>query len=197
MNRLKGSTCGRCPAFCSASTKGRCQACSISVVNEDLRERVGRAWSQLGMAVSPDEASLALRGLQTLPVRLERSAASGLAIAHWLSKRPEVELVLHPALPDCPGHEIWRRDFKGATGLFSFVVRPETTPAAVDGLLDRLGLFSIGYGWGGTTSLAMRYPQLKPPYEHYGGRLIRLSIGLEAPDDLIADLDQAFDVLRA
>jgi cystathionine beta-lyase len=165
---------------------------SISVANADLYERIGSAWSQLGMAVSPDDASLALRGLQTLGVRLERLEASALAVARWLASRPEVAAVLHPALPGCPGHDPWRRDFTGSSSVFSFVFDPRFTARDVAAFVDRLELFRLGFSWGGTASLAMIYPDLRRPGRDDTGRLVRLNIGLEEPEDLIADLSNAF-----
>ena len=101
---------------------------TVSVANAALYETVGSAWAQLGMAVSPDDASLALRGLQTMGLRLAHLEQATLKIARWLAARPEVETVLHPALPDCPGHEIWKRDFTGSASVFSFVFRPASRP---------------------------------------------------------------------
>jgi cystathionine beta-lyase len=165
---------------------------SISVANADLYERIGSAWSQLGMAVSPDDASLALRGLQTLGVRLERLEASALAVARWLASRPEVAAVLHPALPGCPGHDLWRRDFTGSSSVSSFVFDPRFTARDVAAFVDRLELFRLGFSWGGTASLAMIYPDLRRPGRDDTGRLVRLNIGLEEPEDLSADLSNAF-----
>lgn len=157
--------------------------------------RVRRTAQQLGQVVSPDDAYLAARGLRTLEVRLRQHEASALKIANWLKQRPEVGLVLHPALPDCPGHEIWQRDFKGASGLFSFELEDgnEQSRAA---FIDALDLFGIGYSWGGFESLALPVD----PGKHrtatewtIKGALVRLNIGLEDPDDLIADLAKAFE----
>jgi cysteine-S-conjugate beta-lyase len=165
------------------------------MVNDDaLAARLSDAIAELGLSVSPDDAFLVLRGLRTLPVRLDRHEASGLQVARWLSQRPEVARVLHPALPDDPGHALWKRDFTGATGLFGVVLRPARPDFDTD-LLDALELFGLGFSWGGFESLAIPCdPQLKrtaaPP--RFEGPLLRLSIGLEDPDDLIADLDQAF-----
>ncbi len=164
---------------------------SVSVANERLYEGVGSVWSQLGMAVSPDDASLALRGLQTLGIRLERLEASTLAVARWLESRPEIETVLHPALPGCPGNDLWKRDFSGSSSVFSFVFRPPNSAQNVAAFVDRLELFHKGFSWGGTTSLAMIYPDLRRPDRDYAGRLVRLNVGLEEPEDLIADLANA------
>ena len=157
--------------------------------------RLRRTAQQLGQVVSPDDAYLASRGLRTLEVRLRQHEASALKIANWLKQRPEVGLVLHPALPDCPGHEIWKRDFAGASGLFSFELEGgnEQSRAA---FIDALELFGIGYSWGGFESLALPVD----PGKHrtatgwtIKGALVRLNIGLEDPDDLIGDLAKAFE----
>lgn len=153
----------------------------------------------LGLVVSPDDASLALRGLRSMVLRLERETASALAIAQWLETRAEVARVLSPMLPGSPGHEYWQRDFTGGCGLFSFVLRGGSS-ASRDGFIDALRLFGIGYSWGGFESLAtpvdpapLRTATPWPPAgwnpaDRFG---VRLSIGLEDPADLIADLEQA------
>jgi cystathionine beta-lyase len=169
---------------------------SISVRTEADYERVGTAAAALGMAVSPDDASLALRGLQTMGVRLERLEASALEVAGWLRGQPEIETVLHPALPSCPGHELWKRDFEGAASIFSIVFAPLVPLAAVEAFADGLRLFKTGYSWGGVTSLVMTYPQLARPGRDFGGRLVRLNIGLEEPADLIDDLSRSLGTLR-
>jgi cysteine-S-conjugate beta-lyase len=145
------------------------------------------------LAVSPDDCSLALRGLLTLGVRLERLEKSALELAHWLSMHPNIKTVLHPALPSCPGHEHWRRDFSGSSSIFSIVFDERFTAGQVAGFADRLKLFKIGFSWGGVTSLAVLYPNLQRPERHYAGRLVRLNVGLEEPSDLIADLAQALN----
>jgi cysteine-S-conjugate beta-lyase len=171
---------------------------SITVRDDALYQRLGSARQVIGMAVSPDECSLALRGLQTLAVRLSAVESSALAIARWLADRPEVERVLHPALPSSPGHEFWRRDFTGSSGVFSIVLAPGPTRERVFAFVDALQLFEIGYSWAGTTSLAVAYTIApapgRPSYDH---RLVRLSIGLESTGDLIADLEQALPALRS
>lgn len=169
---------------------------SVSVANVELYEKVGSTWAQLGMNVSPDDASLALRGLQTLAVRLEKLEASTLKIAKWLKTRPEIELVLHPALSDCRGHEIWKRDFSGSASIFSFVFKDEFTPAQVATFAESLKFFKLGFSWGGTTSLVMIYPGLHRPNREYKDRLVRFNIGLEEPDDLIADISAALDKIK-
>jgi len=149
-----------------------------------------------GWSVSPDDAYQMLRGLRTLSARLDRHGASGLEVATWLAGHPAVAKVLHPALPGAPGHEIWARDYSGAAGLFSIVLRPASREA-VAAFLDALQLFGLGYSWGGFESLALNGdPQLGSRNHEpaRGGPIIRLNIGLEAPQDLIADLDQALAV---
>jgi cystathionine beta-lyase len=166
---------------------------TVSVQNEQGYETVGSAAATLGMAVSPDDASLALRGMLTLGVRLERLEASTLRVARWLADQPAVETVLHPALESCPGHDVWRRDFQGSASIFSIVFAPGVSAADVEAFADGLRLFKTGYSWGGVTSLVMTYPNLTRPNRDYGGRLVRFNIGLEEPDDLIADLRQSLE----
>ena len=165
---------------------------SITVRDDGLYQRLGAAQQVIGCAVSPDDCSLALRGLQTLAVRLSAIESSALSIARWLSSRPEIEVVLHPALPSNPGHEFWKRDFLGSSGVFSIVFKPGPTQEQVYAFVDALKLFRVGYSWGGVASLAVAYDigrlPGRPPYEH---RIVRLNIGLETTDDLIADLEQA------
>ncbi|WP_066798737.1 cystathionine beta-lyase [Sphingomonas soli] len=146
---------------------------------------------QLGQMASPDDAWLGARGLRTMAVRLEQHGRSALAIAEWLKSRPEVARVLHPALPDCPGHEIFLRDFKGASGLFSFVLNGGDE-AARAALIDGLEHFGIGYSWGGYESLAIPVDPEKirtATKWQADGPTVRLQIGLEDPGDLIADLE--------
>jgi len=169
---------------------------SVSVRDDGLHLKLGAAQQMIGCAVSPDDCSLALRGLQTLGVRLEAIEKSALAIAKWLAGRAEVEKVLHPALESCPGHEFWKRDFLGSSGVFSIVFKPGPSQEQVFAFVDALKLFKIGYSWAGVTSLAVAYDIGKlpgrPPYEH---RIVRFSIGLESTEDLIADLEQALERL--
>lgn len=168
---------------------------SVSVCDARLRERIGDTRAQLGMAVSPDECSLALRGLQTLGVRLDALGRSSTRVAEWLSTRPEIEQVLHPALPECPGHEQWKRDFDAAASVFSIVFKPGYSRDEIIAFVDALSLFRIGYSWGGVTSLAVPCFDLKRQYRDYGDRIVRLNVGLESTDDLIADLGHALDTL--
>ena len=171
---------------------------SVTVRDDALYQRLGVAQQVLGSNVSPDDCSLALRGLQTLGVRLAAIETSALAVAKWLAGRPEVERVLHPALESCPGHEFWKRDFLGSSGVFSFVLKPGPTQEQVFAFVDSLQLFKVGYSWAGVTSLAVAYDigriPGRPPYDH---RIVRLSIGLEDTEDLLGDLEQALAKLKA
>jgi cystathionine beta-lyase len=171
---------------------------SVTVRDDSLYQRLGVAQQVLGSNVSPDDCSLALRGLQTLGVRLAAIETSALAVAKWLAARPEVERVLHPALESCPGHEFWKRDFLGSSGVFSIVFKPGPTQEQVFAFVDSLQLFKVGYSWAGVTSLAVAYDigriPGRPPYDH---RIVRLSIGLEDTEDLLGDLEQALVKLEA
>jgi cystathionine beta-lyase len=170
---------------------------SVTVRDDSLYQRLGVAQQVLGSNVSPDDCSLALRGLQTLGVRLAAIETSALAVAKWLAARPEVERVLHPALESCPGHEFWKRDFLGSSGVFSIVFKPGPTQEQVFAFVDSLRLFKVGYSWAGVTSLAVAYDigriPGRPPYDH---RIVRLSIGLEDREDLLGDLQQALAKLK-
>lgn len=143
------------------------------------------AWD-LGHSVSPDDAWLASRGLRTMGVRLARHQQSAIKLADWLKGQSKVGRVLHPALADCPGHQIWKRDFKGSSGLFAFELLGNDSERTA--FVDRLELFGIGYSWGGYESLALPVDPYRTVSEAPAGNLIRLHIGLEDPDDLIADL---------
>jgi cystathionine beta-lyase len=163
--------------------------------NADWYPRLERASWDLGHAVGPDDAWLGSRGLRTMAVRLRQHEASALKVAHWLKARPEVGAMLHPAFPDCPGHDVWVRDFRGATGLFTFALR-KGGDAERTRFIDALELFGIGYSWGGYESLVLPVdpkPIRTATRWQAEGPLVRLHIGLEDPDDLIADLAQAFE----
>jgi cystathionine beta-lyase len=163
---------------------------TVTVRDLDLYERLGAAHQVMGYNASPDDCSLALRGMQTLAVRLDTIERSALAVANWLADRPEVERVLHPALSSCPGHEFWERDFTGSSGVFSIAFKPGPSQEQVFAFVDELELFEVGYSWAGVTSLAVSYTIR--PYEH---RIVRFSIGLETTADLIADLERALERL--
>ena len=154
---------------------------------------------QLGQVASPDDAWLGSRGLRTMAMRLKQHGEAAVAIARWLQDRPEIAEVLHPALPSCPSHDLFVRDFKGPAGLFAFTLAggPDAARAA---LIDTLALFGIGYSWGGFESLALpvdpeRHRALPQPSR--AGPMVRLSIGLEDPGDLIADLERGLAAWRA
>jgi len=150
-----------------------------------------------GLCVGPDDVYLGLRGLRTLAVRLDRHHKSGLAVARWLEKRPEVLRLLHPAMESYSGHAIWKRDFTGASGLFSVVLKP-VPQNAVYAFLDELELFGIGASWGGYESLAIPFdcaPVRTATKWVPGGPTVRLHIGLEAVEDLLADLERGFAAL--
>ena len=153
----------------------------------------------MGLCVGPDDMYLALRGLRTLGVRLDRHYRSGLRVARWLEQRPEVLRVMHPALESDPGHKIWKRDFTGACGLFSVVFKP-TSEQSVHAFLNELALFGLGYSWGGFESLAILFDcsEYRTATKWApGGPTVRLHIGLEDPDDLIADLERGFAAMAA
>jgi cysteine-S-conjugate beta-lyase len=155
--------------------------------------------NSLGLCVGPDDMFLALRGLRTLGVRLPRHHQSGLKVARWLAHRPEVARVLHPALESDPGHALWRRDFTGASGLFSIVLKP-MPETSVYAFMNALALFGMGFSWGGYESLIIRFDcseyRTATPWTP-GGPTLRIHIGLEDPDDLIADLEHGFAAMAA
>ena len=170
---------------------------SITVRDEAAYKRLGATHQLVGCAASPDDCSLALRGMRTLAVRLRAIEASALELARWLAERREIELVLHPALPSCPGHELWKRDFTGSAGLFSIVFHQQFTKQQVLAFVDTLELFKIGYSWAGVTSLAVAYDfHSTPNRPDYGARIVRLNIGLEDVEDLKADLTRALETMN-
>ena len=150
-----------------------------------------------GLCVGPDDVFLGLRGFRTLAVRLDRHYKSGLAVARWLEQRPEVLRMLHPAMASHPGHALWKRDFSGASGLFSMVLKP-VPQKAVYAFLDTLELFGIGASWGGYESLAIPFdcaPVRTATRWEPGGPTVRFHIGLEAVEDLLGDLERGFAAL--
>jgi cystathionine beta-lyase len=162
---------------------------SVTATAKHFRTIETLGWD-LGHAVSPDDAWLGSRGLRTMGVRLAQHEEGALRIANWLKQRPEVGRVLHPGLPDCPGHEFWKRDFKGSSGLFSFELK-DADDARRAAFIDRLELFGLGYSWGGYESLAMPVDPVRTVSRAPAPNLVRLHVGLEDPGDLIADLEQA------
>lgn len=162
---------------------------SVTTTTEHF-QRVQRTCWDLGQAVSPDDAWLASRGLRTLGVRLRQHEENALKIARWLKEQPQVGRILHPALPDCPGHELWKRDFKGSSGLFSFELK-DADKARRAAFIDGLKLFGIGFSWGGYESLVLTADPMRKVSKAPAPNLVRLQIGLEDSEDLIADLAAA------
>ncbi len=161
-------------------------------VSEACYERFYKLVRALEIFAPQEACYLALRGLKTLKVRLNQHAASALEIATWLQDQPGVETVLHPALPSHPEHHIWQRDFKGASGIFSFVLDPQFDESSVARFVDALQLFGIGYSWGGYKSLVTAGKFAQSPISRYHDRwMIRLNIGLEEMEDLKADINAA------
>lgn len=169
-----------------------------------------RCWDQLreqsylmGQMVDADTAYVTARGLRTLAVRLKQHEKSSIEIAQWLATRPEVKAVYHPALPSCPGHAFFQRDFNGASGLFSFELTQQLSEAQLARFLESCELFTMAYSWGGFESLILaNQPQeiarIRPAVQRsLSGTLIRVHIGLEAVEDLIADLENAFAQIKA
>ena len=167
--------------------------------NQATWERLRETVHALGLCVGPDDIYLGLRGLRTMGVRLAQHHQAGLKVARWLAARPEIARVLHPALESCPGHAVWRRDFSGASGLFSIVFKP-VAQSAVNAFLDELRLFGIGASWGGFESLAIPFDcsSIRTATKWLpGGPTVRLHIGLEDVEDLTADLERGFAALAA
>jgi len=170
----------------------------ILTANEAAYPALRRAADDFGAASGPDDCYMALRGLRTLSVRLQRHQETGLTLARWLKQRPEVARVLHPALPDDPGYPIWKRDYTGASGLFAIELKP-VGEASVAAMLDGLEFYGMGYSWGGFESLALPSdPSAIRTATAWKDRgpLIRIHAGLEDPADLIADLEKGFARLR-
>jgi cystathionine beta-lyase len=171
----------------------------VVAANAKCWPRLNETVFTMGLCVGPDDMYLGLRGLRTMAVRLAHHNQAGLTVARWFAQRPEVARVLHPALESCPGHDIWKRDFTGACGLFSIVLKP-VPETAVHAFIDALTLFGIGASWGGFESLVIpfdcddvRSTTVWSP----GGPAVRFHIGLEDVDDLIADIERGFAALAA
>lgn len=165
--------------------------------NRECWDQFKSTYGDMGQFAGPDDMNLTLRGIHTLDVRLERHMRNAIKVAGWLRARPEVENVLYPALSSAPGHVLWQRDFTGASGLFSIVLKP-FSGGAVDAFLDRITLFGLGDSWGGFESLAVPFnPRRTATTWTTPGPCIRFHIGLESPDDLIADLKEGFSALNA
>jgi cystathionine beta-lyase len=169
-----------------------------AVITRDpqINARLQTAHRRLGFGVGMDDVYLILRNLPTLKLRFEAHDTNARKVAAWLQSRPEISKMLHPAFTDCPGHDIWKRDFTGAGGLFSVLFDARYTEAQTDQFVNRLKLFKIGFSWGGAHSLCLPYriSQMRQQWPH-GGNLVRFNIGLESPDDLIADIEQSLALL--
>lgn len=162
----------------------------------ELDKKIAMARRRLGLGVAPDDCYLVLRGLPSMKLRFDAHDAAARRIAGWLKDRKEIATVLHPAFPDCPGHEFWKRDFSGAGGLFSVVFDARYTQQQIDAFIDELKIFRIGYSWGGATSLCVPYdmPSMRNAWTQQG-QLVRFYVGLEDPNELIADIEEAFGAM--
>ncbi|MEL6198443.1 MAG: cystathionine beta-lyase [Pseudomonadota bacterium] len=178
---------------------------SVTATEEAYDRYIQKGWRQLGLCASPDDCFLAARGLRTLPVRLKQHWRNGLAVAEWLITRSEVAEVIHPAMPHDPGFALWERDFRGAASLFAFTLREDLSSMdQVSAMLDHMERFAMGSSWGAFESLIIPVFPAKvrtaTPWPKPGrpmGQTLRIHVGLEAVDDLIADLDAGFARLRA
>jgi cystathionine beta-lyase len=170
----------------------------ISMRTQAIYDAVRPTVDTLAAASGPDDQYLAMRGLRTMALRLKQHHQTGLVLARWLQAQPEVTRVMHPALPGDPSHPLWQRDFSGASGLFGFVMKP-VARKTLAALIDDLELFGLGASWGGFESLIL--PQnisasrTATPWTD-PGQIVRIHAGLEAPEDLIADLERGFARLR-
>ncbi len=173
---------------------------SVTCLDPLLAKQVRNTRDALGIAVSGDDCALVLRGMQTMALRLRHLETATLQVAHWLNARPEVARVLHPALPDCPGHAVWKRDFSGSSSVFAFEFAAHYSLAQRDMFVDSLKLFCIGASWGGTASLVLpmdpNTTRNLSGQRAFAGPLLRLNIGLEHIADLLADLEQAMANLK-
>jgi cystathionine beta-lyase len=172
---------------------------TVSARTPELYKRLRESWETLGLIIAPEDAFLTLRGIRTMAVRLKEQMPAGIEMANWLAARPEVARVLHPALPNDPGHAIWKRDFTGASSLFAIELQP-VSMKAVAAMLDDLSLFGMGASWGGYESLVLPFdctPYRTATKPGFKGPTIRLHIGLEDLEDLKEDLDAGFARLKA
>jgi len=173
---------------------------TVTVATPELFQTVKWTNNAMGSCAGPDDCYLGLRGLRTLSVRLERHQKNAMTLARWLQKRPEVDRVLYPALPEDPGHALWKRDFDGASGLFGVVLKAKYGKPAVDALLNGMDLFAMGDSWGGYESLLIPTDpgRIRSATKWSGpGPTLRLHAGLEDPDDLIEDLEKGLKRLNA
>lgn len=171
----------------------------LVTANERCWKALRETYDLMAVVPGPEDCFLALRGLRTMKLRLDEAGRQGLAMAEWLAARPEVKTVLHPAMPHHPGHAIWKRDFKGASGLFSVILHP-VSEKQLAAFLDGLDLFAMGYSWGGYESLVVPFDcsaYRTATTWNPGGTALRFQIGLEDVADLQADLTAAFDRMKA
>jgi cysteine-S-conjugate beta-lyase len=168
----------------------------VVTCNEKHWPRFDEFYGTMGLFAGPDDMYLALRGLRTMDVRMQRHQENARTVAEWLRGRPEVDTVLYPALANAPGHEMWKRDFTGASGLFSIVLK-QASKESVSAMLDGMQLFRMGYSWGGFESLVVPFKPHRTATTWETGPCLRLHIGLEDPADLIDDLAQGFSRLAA
>ncbi|MBI1276132.1 cystathionine beta-lyase [bacterium] len=170
----------------------------VSARDDAVLEQISNQHAEMGLCSNGQDAYLVLRGLRTLHVRMKQHEKAALEMATWLQTLPQVERVLHPALPSCPGHEVWKRDFSGSNGLFSILIK-DAPKAAIANMLDNMKLFGMGYSWGGFESLILPFKpktlRTASDWQH-DGWLIRLHIGLDNVDDLKQDLLEGFERLE-
>lgn len=171
---------------------------AVITQDDELNHKIELAHMRLGFGVGMDDVYLVLRSLPSMRLRFDAHDNAAREIAQWLQQRPEISQVLHPALADCPGHLIWKRDFSGAGGLFSVIFDARYSEAQIDRFVDGLALFKIGFSWGGAHSLCVPYRMqaMRQSWPHRGG-LVRFNIGLESVADLIADIAQSLDAANA
>ena len=173
-----------------------------AVANERCWDILRERSYLMGQMCDADTAYMAARGLRTLAIRLKQHHESGIKVAKWLAEHPKVAIVNHPALESCKGHEFFKRDFTGASGLFSFVLKEHLSDVQLSDFLDNLTYFSMAYSWGGFESLILanqpeELAKIRPVSGvNFSGTLIRLHIGLEDPDDLIADLEAGLNRIK-
>ena len=170
---------------------------AVITCNDELNEQLEQAHMRLGFGVGMDDVYMVLRSLPSMRLRFDAHDAAARELAAWLQKRPEISKVLHPALPDCPGHDIWRRDFSGAGGLFSVIFDARFSESQIDRFVDGLNLFKIGFSWGGAHSLCVPYrmQSMRQSWSEQGV-LVRFNVGLESVIDLINDIKQSLEGMR-
>ncbi len=171
----------------------------IISTNDECYDRIRDTVRLSGQCAAPDPVFLGLRGLRTMPTRLQQHWNSGIKVAEWLSNRSEVARIIHPALPSHPGHQLWQRDFSGASGLFAFILHA-VSDEALGRLLDNTPLFGMGYSWGGFESLLIPFdprPYRTATEWEAEGPALRIHVGLEDTEDLIADLESGFDAMNS